>query len=476
VRADVCKRVRVGIGAVRAWPLWELPRWLVAFIVAVSAVYVAAIALTAWDAAGVNARDLLTFAALLLCIATTVEMIRRAGEDAGVSKDVFAVWELPIAILLPPFYALLAPFLRLALTQWRVRQIRLYRRVFSAAAVGVSYGVASATFHALPPALIGPSQDPRTHVAVWLLAVAVAGAVQWAVNQLLVLPAIKGADPTMRIRDMLFERERVRNDIAEVCVAVLVTLGTAISLVTIVFALPFVTLLQRSVRHVQLLNASRIDSKTGLLNAGTWEREAASEVARAVRTRTPLALVLVDVDHFKLVNDVHGHLAGDRALRAIAHTFQIFLRSYDVAGRFGGEEFVLLLPQTSPADARQIAERVRAHIADMQIAISDDLAAEPVRVTVSMGVAALGRTWERTTGSQLTDLLAGADRALYQAKNAGRNHVVMVTDTATVGIVASPGKPPRISGLLSRWTAPARPASPNTPWWPWSPGGRPRSG
>lgn len=474
MRADVCKRMRVGIQAVRAWPLWELPRWLVSFIVAVSVVYFAAVALTAHGAAEVSARDLTTFGILLLCIATTVEMIRRAGEDAGVSKDVFAVWELPIAILLPPFYALVAPFLRLALTQWRVRQIRLYRRVFSAAAVGLSYGVASAAFHALPHGLIGPFQDPRVHVAAWLLAVAGAAVVQWAVNQLLVLPAIKGADPTMRIPDMLFERERVRNDVAELCVAVLVALGTAISLLTIVFALPFVTLLQRSVRHVQLLNASRVDSKTGLLNAGTWEREAASEVARAVRTRSPLALVLVDIDHFKLVNDLHGHLAGDKALRAIAHTFQIFLRNYDLVGRFGGEEFALLLPQTSPADARQIAERMRAHIAEMPITISDDPAAVPVRLTVSMGVAALGRTWERTTGSQLTDLLAGADRALYQAKNAGRNHVVMVTETATVGVVDSPGKLPRLSRLLARWAALPRPASGDAPWWPGIPSGRRR--
>ena len=132
------------------------------------------------------------------------------------------------------------------------------------------------------------------------------------------------------------------------------------------------TLLQRSMRHAQLLNASRIDSKTGLLNAGTWEREAASEVARAVRTRSPLALVLIDVDHFKLVNDLHGHLAGDKALRSIAHAFRIFLRGYDLVGRFGGEEFALLLPQTSAADARQIAERVRAHIAETPISISDD--------------------------------------------------------------------------------------------------------
>jgi diguanylate cyclase (GGDEF)-like protein len=238
---------------------------------------------------------------------------------------------------------------------------------------------------------------------------------------------------------MIFDRERVHNDVAELSVAVLVTLGIAISLLTIVFALPFVTVLQRSMRHSQLLNASRIDSKTGLLNAGTWEREAASEVARAVRTRSPLAVVLIDVDHFKLVNDVHGHLAGDKALRAIAHVFRIFLRDYDLAGRFGGEEFAVLLPQTSAADARQIAERVRLHIAEMPIRISDEPAAEPVQVTVSMGVAALGSTWERTSGSQLTDLLAGADRALYGAKNAGRNHVIMVTDTETLGTVADSG-------------------------------------
>ncbi|HVB44365.1 MAG TPA: GGDEF domain-containing protein [Streptosporangiaceae bacterium] len=440
-----CKRVRGWLATVRAWPIWELPRGLVAFIAAVILIYSAGVVVAMPGLVTVSGHDVLLLGALLLCIAATVELTKRAGENAGLIRDVYAVWELPLAILLPPVFAMLVPVFRLSLVQLRIRQTPLYRRVFSAAMVGLSYGAASLTFHALTGTGLDAGSSPFPHPSIWMLAVAVAAVTQWVSNTAMLLPAVKGADPAVRIRELLLASENVHNDVAELCVAVLVTLGIAVSPLTIVFALPFVTLLQRSVRHAQLLAASRIDSKTGLLNAGTWEREAASEVARAVRTRTPLALVLIDVDHFKLVNDVHGHLAGDTALRAIARTFKIFLRDYDLAGRFGGEEFALLLPQTSAADARQIAERMRGHIEAMPIGVSADPGAEPVQVTVSIGVAALGVTWENTTGSQLTDLLAGADSALYQAKNAGRNQVWMVTDTATVAGSVRPGQLARLA-------------------------------
>ena len=440
-----CKRVhsgtRVHRPAIRSWPLWELPRRVVIFITVVTAVWVGAIGFTI-TRTPLALHDVLLCGALMLCTAATVELTRRAGENAGVIRDVYAVWELPLAILLPPVYALVVPAFRCALTQYRIRRVPLYRRVFSAAGVGLSYACASVVFHAVTGEGFDTTAAPRVGAA-WVLAVALAAAVQWTVNATLLLPAIKGADPAVRIRDMILARESVQNDATELCVAVLVTLGIAVTPLTIVFAFPFVTLLQRSFRHVHLVNASRVDSKTGLLNAGTWEREAASEVARAVRTHTPLAVALIDIDHFKVVNDSFGHLAGDKALREVARTLTIFLREYDLVGRFGGEEFALLLPQAKAVDAYRIAERIRAHISTTPIDVHDDPGADPVRLSISIGVAALGARWDSGTGGQLTDLLAAADAALYQAKQNGRDRVCVITENTTFGSHEQlPDKPP----------------------------------
>jgi diguanylate cyclase (GGDEF)-like protein len=306
--------------------------------------------------------------------------------------------------------------------------------------LGLSYGAASLVFHGMMGSPLGAAVAPSGHMPAWILAVAVAGLVKWSVDTGLMLPALKSSYPG-KIREMLLGGEALQNDVAELCVAVLVTFAVAVSLPVIVFAVPLVVLLQRSFRHAQLVTASRIDSKTGLLNAATWERESAAEVARAVRTRTPLSLALVDIDHFKEVNDTFGHLIGDRALKAIARTFQIFLRDYDLIGRFGGEEFALLLPHTNALDAYGIAERIREHIATGPLDVGDLPDGEHVRVTVSIGVAALGAPWDTRTGSQITDLLAAADRALYQAKRAGRDQVCVVTDNT---VVSSPEQVSRL--------------------------------
>src|SRR5712692_838848 len=421
---------RVGVAspasAVRAWPVWGIGRWLVILVVSVTALDAIAIGAAARTAASVHPEQLAVFVALLACSALTVEMTRRAGENAGLTKDVFAAWELPIAILLPPFYAMVAPILRIILTQLRVVRIPVHRRVFTAAALGLSYGSASLVFRSVSRIALMHQPGDGIHTLVWILTVAACGLVQWAVNHGLVLLAIKGSDLTASVRTMLLAREQVHNDVTELCVAVLVTLGIATNPFSIAFAAPFVTVLQRSSRHAQLVNDTRLDSKTRLLNAATWEREAGAEVTRATRTSTPLAVALIDIDNFKSVNDTYGHLAGDRALRAISSTIKIFLREYDLVGRFGGEEFSILLPQTGVQDARRVAERIRAHIAETPIEVADKAGSETISLTVSIGVAALS-----TTGSQLTELLATADAALYRAKHSGRNQVWVTTDTAS---------------------------------------------
>jgi diguanylate cyclase (GGDEF)-like protein len=184
--------------------------------------------------------------------------------------------------------------------------------------------------------------------------------------------------------------------------------------------------------HSQLLAKARMDTKTGLLNASTWESEAEREIARAVRTHSPLCVALLDLDHFKKVNDTHGHLVGDKALRAVSGVLREQMRSYDLAGRFGGEEFAVLLPQTREAQALTIAERLRTVVAALSVPVGeDDLAAARVQVTVSIGVAAL----DRDGAAELTALLAAADAALYRAKQAGRNRTCLASDSPLAQII-----------------------------------------
>jgi diguanylate cyclase (GGDEF)-like protein len=191
----------------------------------------------------------------------------------------------------------------------------------------------------------------------------------------------------------------------------------------VLIALPTVLLVRRFLIFPILEAQSRVDAKTGLLNVSTWELEAESELSRAARTRSPVALALVDIDHFKSVNDTYGHLAGDRVLRAVSEALTSHLRDYDRAGRFGGEEFVLLLAQTGESDACRIAERLRTNIAGMTVPIDDRPDAPCVQLTISIGVTAM----ERDARRELIDLLAAADSALYHAKQSGRNKVAVAT-------------------------------------------------
>jgi two-component system, cell cycle response regulator len=129
------------------------------------------------------------------------------------------------------------------------------------------------------------------------------------------------------------------------------------------------------------------------------------------------AVMLFDIDHFKQVNDRHGHPAGDQVLRQLAERALRQVRSVDLVGRLGGEEFIVVMPETSLAGAAIVAERVRAAVAEELFTLPDD--GKQIPVTISIGVAVTGQGTEG-----LEDLLKRADDALYDAKNAGRNRVV----------------------------------------------------
>jgi|SRR4051794_34894200 diguanylate cyclase (GGDEF)-like protein len=422
------------IPAISDWAIWRLPRWLTVFVLAVIAANLAAIGVAA-PLTTFHGHDFVLYGVLLACTAIAVEWSRRAKEQHGMSKDVQGVWEFPIAILLPPLFALLAPISRLALTQWRVSRAPLHRRIFSCASIGLSYGAASLTFRGLGHLTAGAPGGAVGRDLLWTVMVTLSAVVMSAVNKAIIMTAVKGTNPDVSIRSRVFDHEPLYNDIAEMCIAVLLTYAVAGNIFLALAALPVITLLQRSLRHAQLVIDSRADSKTGLLNAATWEHEAAAEVGRAVRTRSALAVALLDIDRFKVINDTYGHLVGDQVIKEIARTLSSMLREYDLAGRFGGEEFSLLLPQTRAVDAFRIAERVRANVAGLSIIAPGATGGERVHVTVSIGVAALDSGSVR----KLNELMAAADAAMYRAKSGGRDQVQMISTTRGLSAISGPG-------------------------------------
>ncbi len=425
MEASSVTRHPLGYAVVKDWAWWQLPPVLRSYVGAVPAaafvMIVFAASRTIW-----TAPDLLEFLLLLACGVVSVAATPRvAYVTPGVTRDFLTAWVLPVAILLPPVYAMLTPIPLQVLTQWRVHKGVVYRRVFTAGAISLTYGAASLLFRQFPDSFAGGSIGSGAHAITWVLAVAICELVGGFGHKFLIMAAIKLSDPSVKLPELALNREALLADFAEFDLSLLITVVVAVTPVLAIAAVPTVLLARRFIMHAGLLAASRIDTKTGLLNASTWEREAEIEIARAVRMHIPLAVALVDIDHFKVVNDTYGHLIGDKALRAVTDALQSQLRGYDLAGRFGGEEFVVLLPQAREQDALNVAERLRAHIAGLSVPVDDgDESAGCVRLTISVGVASLDGE-----SRELTDLLAAADAALYHAKETGRNktHVISAT-------------------------------------------------
>lgn len=172
--------------------------------------------------------------------------------------------------------------------------------------------------------------------------------------------------------------------------------------------------------EAELKVLARVDSLTRTYNRRYFTELATGEIARCQTLHQPLSLLLLDVDHFKIINDTYSHLVGDQVLVQIGWSIRKIIRETDLLGRYGGDEFLLLLPNTTRSQALSLAERICTTIAASRF----DSDCGPVQVTVSIGIANA-----QLDQDSVLMLLRKADRALYQAKNAGRNRVGFLLDS-----------------------------------------------
>ncbi|WP_113906170.1 GGDEF domain-containing protein [Aliidiomarina celeris] len=170
---------------------------------------------------------------------------------------------------------------------------------------------------------------------------------------------------------------------------------------------------------LKLQSLSRTDTLSQLFNRGHWQELFEQEFARCQRYNEDCAVILLDIDHFKRVNDTYGHQVGDQAIKAIAQVIRDSQRETDLCGRYGGEEFVVTMPHTTLESAMAVAERLRAKVEAHQLAIKHEGKPTTLKLTISLGVAAFSHHYKNAA-----EWLNSADMALYQAKQNGRNQAV----------------------------------------------------
>lgn len=359
------------------------------------------------------------FGALLVAAVVHAELMRRVERlgQAAAPGDLFvttdSVWIVAGLLLLP--FPLVVVLTAVCWFHQRARVTRncpTYRAAFSAAASVLASAAAAAVLGA---AGVDPAHVPHDiGQVVWLV---VAILVRDVAGLALIVPAILLHQPGTRLRSVLPTRSE---HALEVGLSVFGALF-AVVLVTVPALLPLLAvqlgIVGYATRVPGLGETARRDGKTGLLRATYWHELAGREFARARRLDQPVGVLMIDIDRFKGINDRYGHLAGDVALRSVATAITTQLWRESLAGRFGGEEFVVFFRRLSQAQLCAVAERVRQAIDELAVvAPSPDRSVVPVPLTVSIGAC-----WSADPRETLPAVLLAADSALFAAKNAGRN-------------------------------------------------------
>jgi diguanylate cyclase (GGDEF)-like protein len=401
------------------WRLWSKPLPGVLFLLGVELLAVGA---TVWSVITHPASndELIRFvvivsAGVLVAEASRqVERMRRRFSDT-LHVNLSSVWQLAAALTTAPSLAMATTVIlygHLWLRSWRrITGMHTYRVTFSASNAALST-LAAATVATLAPSSVLDIVQPVN--MIWILLVVATYSV---VNSGLAAIAIALLQGDRSLSNLLGSWQENSIEYATLCMGYLAAALLAWRPLLLVLIFLPLYVLHRSVLIRQLEHAATTDEKTGLLNATSWQTLANNELHRAERHGMQLGLLMVDLDHFKWVNDQFGHLIGDQVLRAVADAMREEVRDYDLCGRFGGEEFVLLLPDTDLNRAIEVGNRICARIRNLRLE-SEDGPQLGMRLSASIGVATYP-----DAGSELDEILLAADNAMFAAKDSGRDQV-----------------------------------------------------
>ncbi|ALG12449.1 GGDEF domain-containing protein [Kibdelosporangium phytohabitans] len=404
-------RHRFPITHVTAWTLWQRPRRVLVYVLTVE-LATALLTVGAARTWAISSSDLVRALVIWGCAAVYIEATRsiervREGAHNAPYTDLNSMWTFSAALLVHP--VLMAVIVSSNyLHRWlRVRRHVVHRQAFSASATVLAGYAAAAVLLAAGqyPAFDESHRDTGTY-----LMIAAAGITYLVVSTALVSGAIALSVPRASFAEVLAADTDTPVELAGMGLGVLVAWALTDWPIALTAVVGVPLALHGRVLVQQLRKAARTDPKTGLLNTQAWR-----DAARQQISTRPAAVLMIDLDHFKSVNDGHGHAAGDDVLVAVAATLSHEVRSSDVVGRFGGEEFVALLTDSTRHDALVVAERIRERVSETRVRTPADAV---IQVTCSIGVAVHPRH-----GTSLDQLLQAADEALYAAKRSGRNQV-----------------------------------------------------
>jgi diguanylate cyclase (GGDEF)-like protein len=359
---------------------------------------------------------LLGFASVHMFLSRRQEESRRNLMDS-VHVDLTSIWNFAAALILPIPLAMLL-ILAVRFQRWFVARRPLYRFTFGTAVCAIgALAVHGVLVGAGAPTWAGVGFAGSVHD----FGVATLAALAYVVGAIILIGVavtLHSARPTFATAvgtwyDNGLEAMTVALGMVT---AVLLVHAPAVLAVMVVIGV----LGNRFAEIRQLKVDVRTDPKTELLNMRGWREAATKEIARADRTGSAVGLLMVDLDHFKQINDTWGHPAGDDMLAAVAEVLRTETRPTDVVGRFGGEEFVVLLPDTTTVAAVAAGERIRVRIAELTVVTTDKRGGPAVIANRTTSIGVSGRP-EHATG--LSELLRCADAAVYAAKEGGRDQV-----------------------------------------------------